>query len=122
MSYGEQLNIVRAQADTHGSAWKVLVLSDNPHKLRGAMEDAYSFLGGTMRSASRRLTMHNGCVVRFAICRDMADSDLMRGLDFTHIIWLYMPNRESGLHQSVRPLLRSRVVPSTSFRHEYVRL
>jgi hypothetical protein len=122
MSYGEQLNVVRAQADLYGAEWRVLVLARNASQLRGAAEDAKNFLGGNMNAASRRLTMHNGCTVRFAVCRDVDETRLLAGLEFTHVIWLYTPERESGCHQYTRALLRSRVVPATSFRHEYVRL
>lgn len=120
MSYGRELNNFKEMAQRYGPEWRAIVLCKSYEQLRTAMQDAKAFIGAESRQGGQYMTVAgNGAKLMFkVVTNDVEATHAVRGLEFTHIIWLYRSD-DVKLRSVVRERLRSRKVPSCDCRLEY---
>jgi hypothetical protein len=122
MSYGQQLNIFRDQAQRHGPHWRGIVLVGKYDTIRAAMEDAEQFLGVKARRSSLSMLLGNGARLEFRVCNTMNEAiHALGGKSLTHIIWLHRPDDEK-VRLYARAQLRSKIVPMCDLRYEYAKV
>lgn len=117
MSYGNQLNVFKGQAERHGDNWRGIVLCKTHEQAKLAMEDARAFLGGEVKHAGSYMRMPNGARLAFKVCATENEKiHALGGLAFTQIVWLHKPLQ--SLWEYAQSCLRSTTVPSCDWRHE----
>lgn len=119
MSYGNQLNILRAKSNQYGPDWHAIVCCKNKGELEMAAEDAALQLGGKYSNVGQSLVLANGSRVIFRIVTCVMEAQrAFYGREFTQIVWLHKPDAPE-LIDMARSRLRSRKVPADDWRYEY---
>jgi hypothetical protein len=122
VSYGQQLNIFKAQSNRYGPDWRGVIVCESRPQLDIAARDAVDALGGSYSPAGQTLHMPNGSTLLFRVvsCRMEAER-VFSGREFTQISWLYRPTGDHAeyLIDRARAQLRSRSVPAADWRYEY---
>jgi hypothetical protein len=125
VSYGNQLNIFKAQANRYGPDWRAIIVCSNRDELHIAADDARETLGGRYSPAGQTLHLPNGSTLIFRVVTCWMEAErVFSGREFTQIAWLHYPSdkRADEIITLARSRLRSRNVPAADWRYEYCRI
>lgn len=121
MSYGNQLNIFKAQAERYGPDWRAIIVCSTKFDLQIAADDAQEFLKGQYSRVGQTLHLPSGATIIFRMVTcPMEAQRAFCGRQFTQIVWLHRPVKYADeMIDLARSTLRSQVVPTADLRYEY---